>query len=174
MREMYSGKEKQFRILTDWQEVVSYLQSGANCGQFPQKLSDILCKHLTCSSTSAALQAEAVKQWNWSFQKCSLLLLKPLFFHLSSTISHTGLWFTWVCAVEPHRTTGSTSSCVSAGTIPGWSCQTTSSPTPLLSTPKCSSVSGSLTCSSLTRRVLTFMTSRRKTSFSSSSAMEMS
>lgn len=77
-------------------------------------------------------------------------------------------------SVVPDRITESTSSCGSAGTTRGWSCRRTSSPTRSLSIPRCSSVCGSPTCSSPTRRAPTSTTSPRRTYSSSFSAMETS
>lgn len=76
--------------------------------------------------------------------------------------------------VVPHRITESTSSCGSAGTTRGWSYRRTSSPilSPLI--PRCSNVSGNLTCSSPTRRAPTFTTSPKRIFSSSSSVMETS
>lgn len=74
----------------------------------------------------------------------------------------------------PYRITESTSSCGSAGTIPGWSYRRTSSPIRSPSIPRCSNAFGSPTCSSPTRRAPTFMTSPRRTFSSSFSVMEMS
>lgn len=79
-----------------------------------------------------------------------------------------------VSVVVPNRITESTSSCGSAGTTPGWSCRMTSSPTRSPSIPRCSSVCGSPTCSSPTRRAPTFTTSPRRTYSSSFSVMETS
>lgn len=76
--------------------------------------------------------------------------------------------------VVPHRITESTSSCGSAGTTRGWSYRRTSSPilSPLI--PRCSNVSGNLTCSSPTRRAPTFTTSPKRIFSSSFSVMETS
>lgn len=80
----------------------------------------------------------------------------------------------YLSVIEPNRITESTSSCGSAGMTPGWSCHRTSSLILSLLIPRCSNVSGNLTCSLQTKRAQTFTMLPRRTFSFSSSVMEMS
>lgn len=76
--------------------------------------------------------------------------------------------------IVSHRITESTSSCVSAGTTPGWSCRQTSSPILLLLTQRCLNASGNLICFLQMRRAPTSTMSPKRISSFSYSAMETS